>query len=90
MSTVNPTWKPATNEELDLEIDKAREAFQVRIEQGRVLVSARHDRTSGRLILDLQNGISLMIPTRLLQGLEHATPEQIEAFRVMPGGLAIN
>lgn len=83
-------WRFAPDEGLTEAQKTLREALRVQFEAGRILVSARHDRTSGRLILDLENGISLMIPTRLLQGLEHATPEQIESFRVMPGGLAIN
>lgn len=52
--------------------------------------SARYDRKSGRLILELTNECTFAVPAKFLQGLENATPAQIEAFEISGCGYGLH
>ena len=49
----------------------------------------RYDQRSGHVIIELNNGCTLTIPTRLLQGLQHSTPRDLDQVEIMGPGLAI-
>jgi hypothetical protein len=48
--------------------------------------SARYDRGSGRVTVELTNGCAFEFPAALGQGLENATPDQLDEIEVLPGG----
>lgn len=52
-------------------------------------VSARYDARKARLVVELTNGVVILLPPRLLQGLQDATPAQLARVRLTPlgGGL---
>ena len=52
--------------------------------------SARYDRRSGRVIVSLQSGVEVSFSPKNAEGLEHATPSQLEAIEVTPSGLGIH
>src|SRR5260370_38544957 len=52
--------------------------------------AARYDRKSKRLVIELANGATFMIPISLLQGLEGAGPRDISAVEVRPHGSALH
>jgi hypothetical protein len=49
-------------------------------------VGARYDARKQRLVVELANGVVLMLPPRLLQGLQDATPGQLARVRLSPQG----
>lgn len=49
-------------------------------------VGARYDARKQRLVVELANGVVLMLPPRLLQGLQDATPAQLARVRLSPQG----
>lgn len=51
---------------------------------------ARYDRRRGRMVIDLANGCSFTFPTRLAQGLEAATDDQIAAFEILGDGYGLH
>jgi len=52
--------------------------------------AARYDREQRRIIVDLVNGAVFSFPPELAQGLEHATPEQLEAVEVAGVGFGLH
>jgi hypothetical protein len=52
--------------------------------------SASYERASNRLIVELKNGVTFMIPCDLIQGLRDARPEEIAEVEVMPRGMALH
>lgn len=48
--------------------------------------SARYDRQSGRIVMELTNGCAFAFPASMVPGLTTATPGQIAALDVLPGG----
>ena len=48
--------------------------------------SARYDRQSGRIVMELTNGCAFAFPASMVPGLTAATPRQIAALDVLPGG----
>jgi Protein of unknown function (DUF2442) len=58
---------------------RGKEALKIEIQ----VHTARYDRKTNRLILELKNGATLIIPCNLMQGLRDAAPKDIAA--VEPG-----
>lgn len=47
------------------------------------IVAARYDRLTGRVVIDLANRMTLMIPTDTLQALAGAAPEDLEQVELL-------
>ncbi|WP_113486542.1 DUF2442 domain-containing protein [Rhizobium cremeum] len=74
----------------DKEIDDA-------LERGRALRatsprarSARYDRESGRIVVDLTNDCVFAFPARLAQGLADACEQEISRVEILGGGTALH
>ncbi|HWK88925.1 MAG TPA: DUF2442 domain-containing protein, partial [Longimicrobium sp.] len=52
--------------------------------------SARYDRTTERVVIELTNGCLYAFPARYGQGLQDATPAQLEQVEVTPGGFGLH
>ena len=52
--------------------------------------AARYDRQQGLIIIELVSGATFSFPPALGQGLEHATPEQLEQVEVMGAGFGLH
>ena len=53
-------------------------------------VKARYDVRKARLVVELANGVILMLPPELLQGLEQATPDQLAGLELSPMGTGLH
>ena len=51
--------------------------------------AVHYDRATKRVIVDLKNGTTFIFPTKLVQGLRDASPEDIEEVRLGPRGAAL-
>lgn len=54
------------------------------------VVAARYDRRLGRVVLSLSSRVDVMFLPSDAQGLEHATPADLEAIQISPSGLGIH
>jgi hypothetical protein len=53
-------------------------------------VSARYDRWSGRIVVDLSSRLSISFSPRDAQGLERAKPSQLDEIEINPPGFGIH
>ena len=74
----------------DAEFQRAEQAWRDMAARTPLASSARYDRASGRVLVELTNGCGFAFPPRLAQGLEHATDEQLAAIEVSPGGYGLH
>ncbi|MDQ3753480.1 MAG: DUF2442 domain-containing protein, partial [Acidobacteriota bacterium] len=51
--------------------------------------SASYDRKTNRLIIEMENGSTFILPCQLLQGLAGAAPEDIAEVELLPYGNAL-
>ena len=52
-------------------------------------VSARYDRTTGQIVIELNTGVQLIVPTAKIEELSGAAPEDLEEIEVSPAGLGL-
>ena len=52
--------------------------------------SARYDRKSGRIVIDLTNGSTFMFPARMAQGLSDASDDDLAQITLMGDGFALH
>jgi hypothetical protein len=76
----------ATNDNLELANQRAKE-MQESVPKA---VSARYDRKTGRIVIDLSSRLSLSFSPRDAQGLENARPTQLEEIEITPSGFGIH
>lgn len=72
-------------------------AIDAALERGRAAhasepraAAARYDRSSGRVIVDLENGCTFAFPPRLAQGLEAASDDQLSAVEILGQGYGLH
>lgn len=53
-------------------------------------ISARHDRKSGRIVIDLSSKLTLSFSPDDVQGLENAKPSYLEEIEISPSGFGIH
>jgi hypothetical protein len=53
-------------------------------------VAARYDRGSRRIVIDLSSKLTISFSPRDIEGLEHATPFQLEKIEISPSGFGIH
>ena len=77
------------NRVFDQEYEKAKRAAARadRIEQR--AKSARYDRRTNRIVVELCNGATFMFPTELAQGLAGAAPKDLAEVKVTPSGAGL-
>lgn len=54
------------------------------------VVSARYDRKSGRIVIQLSSHLDVSFSPRDAQGLEKATPSQLREIEITPSGFGIH
>lgn len=57
---------------------------------GRRAVSAYYDRDTGRVMMELTSGFVFGFPARAIPALARATPQQLAAVELSPGGSALH
>ena len=76
--------------ELQRSFTKATQAGEARLAKRPRAVDAYYDARKARLVVELSNGVILMLPPRLLQGLQDATPAQISKVKLTPFGTGLH
>ena len=76
--------------ELQRSLTKATQAGEKRLAKQPRAVGAYYDARKARLVVELSNGVILMLPPRLLQGLQDATPAQISKVELTPLGTGLH
>ena len=78
-------------------VEPTDEDLQAAAERGRMLwetepraQSARYDRKSPRIVVELTNGSTFAFPARLAQGLEQATDDELAAVEVLGEGYGLH
>jgi len=72
------------------DIAVANKRATARLARTPTATAARYDRRSGRVVIDLSTGVSIMFRPQQAQGLEHATPEQLTTIVISPSGLGLH
>ena len=77
------------NRAFDLEYERAKRAAARadRIEPR--AKSARYDRRTNRIVVELRNGATFMFPAELAQGLAGASPKDLAEVKVTPSGAGL-
>ncbi|NOT48369.1 MAG: DUF2442 domain-containing protein, partial [Acidobacteria bacterium] len=52
--------------------------------------SARYDKKTRRIVLEMQNGVTLLVPVNLVQGLQDGSDTELGDFSLMLGGTEIH
>ncbi|WP_126536196.1 DUF2442 domain-containing protein [Aerosticca soli] len=58
--------------------------------QAGYVVAARYDRRTSRVIVKLNTGVQISFPSRLIQGLADAAPEDLACIEITPAGLGLH
>ncbi len=74
----------------DAQIDAALERGRAARQQEPRAVGARYDRQLGRVMVELTNGCTFAFPPRLVEGLEHATEEQLGQVELLGAGSGLH
>lgn len=74
---------------LEEQITRARRAAEAADATEPRVESVRYDHETDRIVIDLKNGITFMVPVKILEGLAGASPEDLSDVEVTPsrGGL---
>lgn len=73
----------------ELEYEQANARMQ-RAQQGGTVVSARYQRATRRLVIELTTEVQLSVPATRLEGLSDATARQLEQIEISPSGLGLH
>jgi hypothetical protein len=73
----------------DAELDRASQLGAALAKSEPRAASARYDRSTGRIIVELTNGSAFAFPARLGQGLEAATDDQLAQVVVRGSGYGL-
>lgn len=84
------SWKPATDAEIERQYAEAVEAGRAAERTGPRAASARYDRGTGRVEVELRNGCLFAFPAEMGQGLRGASPDELAAVEVAPGGYGLH
>lgn len=75
-----------TDAAIDAALERGRTAHANEVRA----TAARYDRSSGRVIVDLENGCAFAFPPRLAQGLEGASDDQLAAVAILGRGYGLH
>ena len=74
----------------DAQIDAALERGRAAQRHEPRATSARYDRQTGRMVVELTNGCTFAFPPKLAQGLEAATEEQLAEVEILGAGSGLH
>jgi hypothetical protein len=78
------------NSEMTRAYVRATKAGEARLARQPRAAKAHYDARKARLVVELTNGVIMMLPPKLLQGLEGATPAQLAKVEVTPLGTGLH
>ncbi len=79
-----------SEEEFERQFAEAKKRGQERLRTEPRAKSARYDAHTRRVLIDLLNGCTLLVPVDLLQGLRGARDEDLADFSLMPRGFDLH
>ena len=71
------------------EVQQAEKRMAALRENG-FAISARYDRRSARIVLNLNTGVQVTFPPRLAEGLAGASPADLAEIEISPAGLGLH
>ncbi len=74
----------------DEQIEVANRRWEEEVASGPLAESVRYDRKTERVVIELKSGASFAFPPGMAQGLEGATPEQIDAVWISGDGYGLH
>ena len=78
-----------TEQEILAQIPEARERARIADQTEPRAVSARYNRETGRVELELRNGCLFAFPTEIVQDLRGASPDLLAAVEILGDGYAL-
>lgn len=75
-----------SDDEFERQFAAAKKRGQEELAKGVYATTARYDKTSKRIIVELANGATLMIPAQLIQGLQDATAKELAEIEILGVG----
>jgi hypothetical protein len=78
------------NSEMTRAYERATKAGEVRLARQPRAAKAHYDARKERLVVELTNGVILMLPPKLLQGLDGASAAQLAKVEVTPLGTGLH
>lgn len=57
--------------------------------KGAYAISARYDKVTKRIVVDLANGATLLVPSRLIEGLQQATGSELAQIEILGAGTGL-
>ena len=73
----------------ELEFEQAEKRTQALRDAG-YAVSARFDRRSSRIVVNLDTGVQIAVPAQKIEGLADASPDDLADIAVSPSGLGLH
>lgn len=78
-----------TDAEILAQVPAARARERRERRQGLRASAARHDRSAGRIVLELTNGCQFAFPVAMIPALRSASPSELAAVEIDPSGGAL-
>jgi hypothetical protein len=72
--------------EFERQFAEATKLGKEELADGVFATAARYDKTKRRLVIDLANGMTVLIPLDLLQGLQEAKPKELADVEILGAG----
>ncbi len=72
------------------EFDRATNRAGRRKAGGPTALSARYDRDTDRVVVELSTGLDVAFPPRLAQGLRRAKPADLDTIEITPSGFGLH
>ena len=72
---------------LERDWDAANQRGQETLAAGPLAESAYYDQPTGKIVVELNNGVGLHIPPALIQGMENATPAELAEIVIEGHGI---
>jgi len=79
-----------TEKDFERQYAVATQRGEERIEREPRAIGARYDRRTRKVVIDLNNGCTLLVPPELAQGLRGASPARLAIMRVLGPGTTIS
>ena len=75
---------------LERDWDAANQHGQEALAAGPLAESAYYDQPTGKVVVELNNGVGLHIPPALIQGMENATPAELAEIVIEGHGIGLH
>ncbi len=81
-----PSKWTISDDEFERQFAAAKNRGQEELAKGVYAIAARYEKASQRIIVELANGATLMLPAQLMQGLQGATAKELAEIEILGVG----